>query len=106
MNNDNGPTGGDPTDNFIRSNTIKIPAVLALDGTDAIAIVAGMITNPARIPVRIDYGHTGQPGRAEAVDPMRDAERAAPSSPAVSGPNDDDSNPDSGRSMAPRRRRR
>ena len=106
MNNDTGPTGGDSTDNFIRSNTIKIPAVLALDGTDAIAIVAGMITNPARIPVRIEHGHAGQPGRAAAVDPMRDAQRATPASPAVSGPNDDDSNAALGRGMAPRRRRR
>jgi len=106
MNDDNSPMGGDPTDNFIRSNTIKIPAVLALGGTDAVAAVAGTITNPVRIPVRIDYGQSSQAGRAAADDTMRETQTMAPPSPLASRPGDDESDADRGGSMAPRRRRR
>ncbi len=106
MNDDNSPAGDDPVDNFIRSNTIKIPAVLAMEGSDAVAAVAGMITNPVRIPVRIDYGQSGQPGLAASDDSMRETQRVAPPSSAATEPADDGSGADRGGSMAPRRRRR
>lgn len=106
MNDDNSPTGGDSADNFIRSNTIKIPAVLALAATNAVAAVAGMITDPVRIPVRIEYGASAQPDRGAADKPIREARKLAPASPAASRRSDDESDADGGGSMAPRRRRR
>jgi hypothetical protein len=103
MNDDNSPTGDTATDNFMRSNTVKIPAVLALDGADAVAIIAGMITNPVRIPVRIEHSQSGSAG---ADDPVEETQEAAPAFPVSSEPSGEEHYPDEGGSMAPRRRRR
>ena len=103
MNDDNSPTGDTSADDFIRSNTIKIPAVLALEGADAVEMVAGTITNPVRIPVRIE---SSEPGRASGNDPMTETRRSAAAFPVSSEPNGDKTGLADGASMAPRRRRR
>ncbi len=112
MNDDASPMGDDPTANFIRSNTIKIPAVLALDGINAVTAVAGVITDPVRIPVRIEYAQGGGTRQNASHDPMQEAQPAESTPPPPFGLSDNEAGaeqdaamPSSG-SMAPRRRRR